>query len=281
MLAQVAKAANEAVELSVDEIDSESFVIRSDFGNLQELADSIKSLGLLEPLIVRENLGKGYQLLAGHRRFRACLMLGMRKVKAIVVNVSDKDAYLIAISENVQRKSLNPIEEAMVYSNYVHKRGWGGITELAKNVGKSPTYIHMMINMLNLPSEVRDKVAKGELKPFVATELEKVKDMDSLNYIVKQVIKTKPSMRKLRRMIDEQLRPENGNELYLKVMDEMIVSTRNCMINYDMAIGKLEDGSEHFQKAVGYRYRLHELLDALINERASVRKALELSGDFA
>lgn len=208
-------------------------------------------------------------------------MLGMETVRAIIVDVTDNDVYLIAISENVQRKSLNPIEEAMVYANYVHKSGWGGITELAKNVGKSPTYIHMMINMLNLPSEVRDKVAKGELKPFVATELEKVKNMDSLNLIVKQVIKTKPSMRKLRRMIDEQLKPENGNELFLKVVEEMIVSTRNCMINYDMAISKLEDGSGHFQKAVNYRYRLHELLDALINERASIRKTLELSGDFA
>ncbi len=280
MLAQVAKAANEAVELSVDEIDSESFVIRSDFGNLQELADSIKSLGLLEPLIVRENLGKGYQLLAGHRRFRACLMLGMRKVKAIVVNVSDKDAYLIAISENVQRKSLNPIEEAMVYSNYVHKRGWGGITELAKNVGKSPTYIHMMINMLNLPSEVRDKVAKGELKPFVATELEKVKDMDSLNRIVKQVIETKPSMRKLRSMIKDQQITSDPRQNYLKVVDEMVVSTRNCMINYDISINKLEPAGIYYSRALSYRYKLHQLLDEIINERASIKGELEQTGDF-
>ncbi|MEM0097582.1 MAG: ParB/RepB/Spo0J family partition protein [Conexivisphaerales archaeon] len=281
MLKQVEIGLNESVELNVSEIDAESFVIRSDFGNLEELADSINSLGLIEPLIVRERQygERMYQLLAGHRRFRACKMLGMKKVKAIVVNVTEKDAYLIAISENVQRKSLNPLEEAMAYANYVHKKGWGGLSELAKNIGKSPTYIHMMIGMLDLPSEIQEMVAEGKLKPFVAAELTRVKDEEQMQEIVNKIRENRPSMRQLRSIIKEQRMLQTPKETYLRVVDEMVISTRSCLINYDMSVNKLEGKDEYYNRAISFRYRLHQLLDELINERASVRNELELSGD--
>jgi ParB family chromosome partitioning protein len=273
----------EPVELPLSEIDAESFVIRSDFGNIQELAESIRSLGLLEPLIVRErpNGQKRYQLLAGHRRFRACMLLGMKTAKSIIVNVTDKDAYLIAISENVQRKSLNPLEEAMAYANYVHKKGWGGLSELARNIGKSPAYIYMMMKLLELPSEIKEMVARGEIKPFVAAELTKVKNEEQMKKLVEKIKEKRPSMRQLRLMIKEEREHTMSPRVaYLKVIDEMIVSTRNCLINYDISIGKLESNDEFYAKAVGFRYNLHQLLDQLINERAKVKKELELFGDI-
>jgi ParB family chromosome partitioning protein len=283
MLKQVETFLREPVELALSEIDAESFVIRSDFGNIQELAESIRSLGLLEPLIVRERPTgqKSYQLLAGHRRFRACMLLGMETAKSIIVNVTDKDAYLIAISENVQRKSLNPVEEAMVYANYVHKKGWGGLSELARNLGKSPTYIYMMMRMLELPSEIREMVARGDIKPFVAAELTKVKNEEQMKELVDKIKEKRPSMRQLRTMIKEEREHEMmPREAYLKAIDEMIVSTRNCLINYDFSIGKLEGSDEFYGKAVRFRYNLHQLLDQLINESARVKNELELSGDI-
>ncbi|MGC8662000.1 MAG: hypothetical protein ACP5TZ_05825, partial [Nitrososphaeria archaeon] len=100
------------------------------------------------------------------------------------------------------------------------------------------------------------------------------------NYIVKQVIKTKPSMRKLRALIKDQQRLSNPRQNYLKVIDEMVVSTRNCMINYDISINKLEPAGMYYSRALSYRYKLHQLLDEIINERASIKSELEQTGDF-
>jgi len=124
-------------------------------------------------------------------------------------------------------------------------------------------------------------VARGEIKPFVAAELTKVKNEEQMKKLVGKIKEKRPSMRQLRSMIkEEREHTMTPREAYLKVIDEMIVSTRNCLINYDISIGKLEGNDEYYAKAVGFRYNLHQLLDQLINERAMVKKELELSGDI-
>src|SRR5579875_3095714 len=259
-------------DVELKEIDPESFIIRSDFGDVSQLADSIRLLGLLEPLVIREKICMPYryQLLAGHRRFRAC-----------IVNVTDKDAYLIALCENVQRKSLNPLEEAMAYSNYVHKRGWGGLTELAKNIGKSPAYVHAMIRILDLPREVQNMVASGEIGPFVAAELTGLRDEREVLEVASKLKMRKVSMRQVRSMVKGQkFRFENPQSSYLKTIEEMIVSVRNCLVNFDISIGKMREGTEYYSRSVKFRYRLHQLLDQLINERAEIRDELRSYSDY-
>jgi ParB family chromosome partitioning protein len=271
-------------EIDLKDIDAESFIMRSDFGDISQLAESIRLLGLLEPLVVRQRpyLSHKYQLLAGHRRFRACVALGMGKAKACIVDVSDKDAFLIALCENVQRKSLNPLEESMAYSNYVHKRGWGGLTELAKNIGKSPAYVHTMIKLLELPREVQKMVESGEIGPFVAAELIGLRDEKKLLQLANSLRMKKTTMRQVRSIVKRQkFQFENPKMNYLKTIEEMIVSVRNCLINFDISIGKLEDNSEFFSRSVKFRYSLHQLLDQLINERAEVRDELRSYADFA
>ena len=273
----------EPVEIPLDDIDAESFVFRSSFEGLEELAESIKSLGLIEPVIVRRNPkgGKPYQLIAGHRRYRACSMIGLKSIKAIITDVNDKDAYLIAITENLQRKSLNPIEEAIAYYNYVHKRGWGGISVLAKNIGKSPAYVSFYIRLLELPSEVQEMIARGDLKPFVAAELEKVKDEEALKELVTELKRKKMGMRALRRRINDlRIKKADIRMKYQLVMKTMIASTRNCLIQYDLAINKLDEGSEEYRRAIGFRYQLHQLLDQLINEYSSIKKELSQEGVY-
>lgn len=262
----------EITEIPIELINDESFILRTNLEGIEELANSIKNLGLIEPIVVRRSNGnKPYELIAGHRRFKACKMIGCKSVKAIIVNANDKDAYLIAIAENLQRKSLNPIEEAMSYYSYIHKKGWGGISELAKNLGKSPAYISMFIKLLDLPLEVQEMIAKGEIKPFVAAELEKVKDKEKLLQLSKELISKKLSMRQLRQRIKEITEEEQFSKYYL-VLKNMVAATRNCLIQYDLNINKLEEGSEEYKKAVQFRYQLHQLLDSLINELAETKK---------
>ena len=270
-------------EIPIDLINEDSFVIRTSYEDIEELAESIRSLGLIEPVILRRSGGeKPYELLAGHRRLKACRMVGLKKVKAVVIDVNDKDAYLIAITENLQRKSLNPIEEAMAYYSYVHKKGWGGVTELAKNIGKSPAYVTMYIKLLELPLEVQEMIAKGELKPFVAAELEKVKDEKTLKKLVDEITDKKISMRELRNKIKDIKydfgREENPNLKYYTVLKNMIAATRNCLIQYDISINKLEEGSDAYKKALTYRFELHQLLDSMLNEFSDVKKELYHEG---
>ena len=268
----------DVIELPIDLINDDAFTLRANFEGIEELAYSIKNLGLIEPIVVRRSNGeKPYELIAGHRRLKACKMIGCKTIKALIINANDKDAYLIAIAENLQRKSLNPIEEAMAYYNYIHKKGWGGITELAKNLGKSPAYISMYIKLLDLPVEIQEMIAKGEIKPFVAAELEKVKDNKQMLQLSKELITKKLSMRQLRQRIKE-LSEENVNSKYYLVLKNMITATRNCLIQYDLNIHKLQEGSEEFKKAINFRFQLHQLLDSLLNELKEVKDKLYREG---
>lgn len=268
----------EIAEIPIELINEEAFMLRTNFENIEELASSIKQLGLIEPIVVRISKGdKPYELISGHRRLKACKLLKCKKIKSIILNVNDKDAYLIAIAENVQRKSLNPIEEATTYYNYVHRKGWGGLSELAKNIGKSPAYISMYIKLLELPVEVQKMIANGELRPFVAAELEKIKDKEKVLQLSKELMTKKMSMRQLREKIKEISEDEQHSKYYL-VLRNMIAATRNCLIQYDLNINKLNEDSEEYKKAVSYRFQLHQLLDSLINELAEVKDKLLCEG---
>ena len=108
---------------------------RSDNTDLEQLIDSIKQKGLLQPILVRSS-EVGYEIIAGHRRYESCKRLGWRKIICHILELGDKDAFEISLIENIQRASLNPLEEAEAYKRYVIDFGWGGITDLAHRIGK-------------------------------------------------------------------------------------------------------------------------------------------------
>lgn len=97
---------------------------------------SIQQKGLLEPIVVRP-VEKAFEVVAGNRRFEACKKLGWRSIPCHVVELDDKEAFEVSILENVQRETLNPIEEGRAYRNYVDECGYGGESELARKIGKS------------------------------------------------------------------------------------------------------------------------------------------------
>lgn len=268
----MSKGPSEPIEIEIDKINDDAFMIRAELNDIDGLAYSIKSLGLLEPLVLRPWRDGKYQLIAGHRRYKACLKAGMTKVKAIIVDVSDKDAFLMALVENVQRKSLNPIEEAIAYRNYVHKKGWGGVSELAKNIGKSPSYISTMMRLLDLPEDAINMLKNGELKPFVATELERINDEKKLNHIINYIKEKKPSLRELRNTIYEYKYDDDYNDIYVNSLMEMEASVRECLINFDFIIDRLGEDNSNRERALKHRYKLHEVLDDIIREKVMMTR---------
>jgi ParB family transcriptional regulator, chromosome partitioning protein len=153
------------LELPVGEIDPSADQPRKNFEMqpLQELADSIKEKGIIQPIVV-ERQGQRYQIVAGERRFRAAKMAGLDKVPALVRHYSPDERLQISLIENIQRENLNPIEEAAAYSALLKQTGMRQ-EELAQQVGKSRSAVANSLRLLKLPPEYRDALSDGALSP--------------------------------------------------------------------------------------------------------------------
>jgi len=149
--------------------------LRTDNGPIRGLMLSIQDKGLLEPIIVRPVEG-GFEVVAGMRRFEACRRLGWRGLPAHVVELDDREAFEVSLLENIQRETLNPIEEARAFRNYVEEFGYGGETELARKLGKSQEYVSRRIGLLSLPQRVQDQIMRRRIAPSVAQELTMLND---------------------------------------------------------------------------------------------------------
>lgn len=151
-------------ELPINEIIPNRDQPRKTFDEaaLEELAQSIKQHGVLQPLLVRPIPSGGYQLVAGERRWRACRIAGLNKVPVVIKELTDTETMEIAIIENLQREDLNPIEEAEGLQALIDKCGYTQ-EEVAVSVGKSRPAIANSLRLLRLPQEVRDMTKNGDI----------------------------------------------------------------------------------------------------------------------
>lgn len=164
------------VQININELRSNPYQPRRTFDQekLVELADSIKEFGVLEPIIVTKSI-KGYEIVAGERRTKACQLAGVEVIPAIVKDFSDEDMMQIALLENIQRENLTAIEEAEAYSNLLKALGLTQ-DELAKKIGKSRSYITNMLGLLNLPSTIKEDILNGFISMGHARILSKIED---------------------------------------------------------------------------------------------------------
>lgn len=132
-----------------------------DEAKLEELADSIKEHGLIQPLVVRKS-SNGYEIVAGERRWRAARKIGIKEIPAIVRELSDEENMLLAIIENMQREDLDPIEEAEGISQMIEIYGFSQ-EQVSRSLGKSRPYITNQLRLLKLPEEIRKMVSDGRL----------------------------------------------------------------------------------------------------------------------
>ena len=147
--------------IPLDQLKDSPFQPRVNYGNIEELAESIKSIKLREPILVRPIEG-GYEIVHGHRRKRALQHLGATMTRCYVQKMSDKMAIEIALNQNVQRKNLNPIEEGVAFKEYMKMFGVSQRV-LARKIGKTQPYINYRIRLLDLPKEIQDKISSGEM----------------------------------------------------------------------------------------------------------------------
>ena len=149
--------------VQIKDIQKNPYQPRKEFSEekIQELAQSIKENGLIQPIIVRKSPVLGYEILAGERRYRASIDAGLSEVPVIVKQLSDQDMMLHSIIENLQRENLNPIEEAKAYQSLIDK-GFTH-TEIAEKMGKSRPYITNLVRLLGLPKHILTEVESGRL----------------------------------------------------------------------------------------------------------------------
>ena len=170
-----------------------------------ELAESIKEHGLIQPVVLRKS-GKGYEIVAGERRWRACRKAGLKEIPCIIKELTDEENMLIAIIENMQREDLNPIEEAEGISQMVTVFGMTQ-EQVSKSVGKSRPYITNVLRLLKLPEEVQALVSEGQLSAGHARALAgvsgKKKQIDLANKIVKEGL----SVRETEKLLKEENAP--------------------------------------------------------------------------
>ena len=161
----------EQIEMKL--IRPSQFSIRDKFNDHQEiesLISSIKEHGLLQAILIRP-YQNSFEIVAGHRRFHACKSLRWRHIPCKIKELSDKQAFEIQITENIQRKSMSYLEEAEAFRKYVQDLGWGGVSELARKIGKSEEYVSHRIQLLKLPQDIKEKIMLNKLNISQALEL--------------------------------------------------------------------------------------------------------------
>lgn len=188
--------------ISITDIQKNPYQPRKEFDGekLDELAQSIKENGLIQPIIVRQSPVIGYEILAGERRYRASLLAGLRSIPAVIKQLSDQEMMIQSIIENLQRENLNPIEEARAYESLVEK----GFThaEIADKMGKSRPYISNSIRLLYLPEPILSEVENGKLSQAHARSLVGL-NKEQQDYFFQRIIEEDISVRKLEALLTE------------------------------------------------------------------------------
>ena len=188
--------------ISITDIQKNPYQPRKEFDGekLDELAQSIKENGVIQPIIVRQSPVIGYEILAGERRYRASLLAGLTSIPAVVKQLSDQEMMVQSIIENLQRENLNPIEEARAYESLVEK----GFThaEIADKMGKSRPYISNSIRLLSWPEQILSEVENGKLSQAHARSLVGL-NKEQQDYFFQRIIEEDISVRKLEALLTE------------------------------------------------------------------------------
>lgn len=194
---------NNATEIELSQIRSNPYQPRKVFDEeaLNELADSIKVYGVVEPIILKKSV-KGYEIVAGERRCKASKIAGLTTVPAIIKDFTDEEMMEIALLENIQREDLNPVDTAISISNILQVKDMTQ-EEFSKKFGKSRSYITNLLGLLNLPKSVQELVKNGKLSMSHARCLSKIDDEEKVINLANKIIKENLNVRDIEKMLSK------------------------------------------------------------------------------
>ncbi|MEC0093767.1 ParB/RepB/Spo0J family partition protein [Paenibacillus macquariensis] len=218
------------VEISLNQLRANPYQPRKEFKEeaIHELAESIRQHGVIQPIIVRSVI-KGYEIIAGERRFRASQYCGKATIPAVVRNFTDQQVMEIALIENLQRENLNAMEIAVAYQGLMEQYDLTQ-EELSLKVGKSRSHIANFLRLLSLPEEVKDYVSRGTLSMGHARAVVGIKDPVVIKQLAKQCVENEWSVRELeetvkyldRKPVETQKPTSKKNDPYIDHLEESL-----------------------------------------------------------
>jgi ParB family chromosome partitioning protein len=264
--------------------------LRSSMNGIEQLAESIKKIGLLQPIVVRINSLGSFEVVAGSRRFNACKKLGRRKISCHLVELDDKSAFEVSIIENIQRQTLNPVDEGMAFRKYVNKFGWGGVSELAQKLSKSPGYVCRRMKLVELPKDVIELISKSEISVSKAEELLTVKDKHKQSQLAVMIRNKQLSSRDTRGLIKDNFTHTDIDSLFetyndhydwaqeriCKSFDKSIIALRIAIKKVGSIVESIEDDWIFYDILLHHKNMLNYQIDLLIKEKRKYKNKKSL-----
>jgi ParB family chromosome partitioning protein len=268
-------------DISISKLRTSKSRLRQSVHNLDDLIDSIRQRGLLQPIVVRGLEDHYYQIIAGNRRYEACKRLCWRKITCNIVELDDKESFELSLIENIQREKLDPIEEARAFKNYIFDFGWGGVSELARKIGKSPSYVTKRIALLDLPPEVIRTVADSRVCPSIADELHTIRDQGKQSELGYLIAQRHLSLRKVRELIDQANQNnyvlenapyyqdrENRKRRIERTFSKSITALKIALNTISMVIDDIEDDNWAIsQILLQHKNMINDQIDVLLKEK--------------
>ena len=227
---------------------------RFDYDELENLAQSIRENGILQPITVRKREDKKYELVSGERRLRAARLVGMVKIPSIVINIDDKDSAMFSIIENLQRQSLNFFEEAEAIEKLVGEYAMSR-EEVAQKLGLAPSTVSNKLRILRLPEEMRFELARSGLTESHARALLMLEDDNqrarALSIIVDRHLNVAESERMINQMINRNNRSRNplrgirDVRLFINTLNHAVDTIRRAGVEADAARSETEEYIEY------------------------------------
>lgn len=278
----------EQIEMKM--IRPSEFAVRDQFlkdGSQDEtLLNSIKEHGLLQPILVRP-LNNGFEIVAGHRRFQTCRSLRWRFVPCKIREMTDKQAFEIQLTENIQRKSMDPIEEAEAFRRYVVDFGWGGVSELAKKIGKSEEYVSHRIQLLRLSVDIKEQIINSKINVSQALELTSIPS-DKQSEIVSYVMSSNPTVKQIRE-VKSIIKNGIANDIHCRNLSKkvrVLKTTKKTSLALKLTLARIDNLIEEVHKTIeaeqraeilnflmGLRLRIHGMIDECIRFRHTTVKS--------
>ena len=231
--------------ISISSIESNSQQPRKRFGKneIEDLASSIKSQGILQPIVVRKKEENNYEIIAGERRWRAAQLVGIHEVPVIIKEMNDEQALQAALIENIQRENLNPVEEAKAYQSILKLKDMS-YEKLSKLIGKSTSHISNIIRLLELDTKILEyleegKISMGHARTLIGVpnSVDIANEIIQKNLSVRQVERTTAKFKK--RKTNKNLKDPNIIDLEKELSDKIGLKTE-IQFNEGGASGSLK-----------------------------------------